>query len=511
MDDPVARRLVKPHTESESGTPGEDDRTETSIQQQSHVTVLTEEYIRGMMERDIQKVSDICFISEADATLLLPKFRRSVSRFHTEWFDDAKSVRKSVGLLERPLDQPSDDKEFFCGVCSKFHPLEKSASVSCGHRVCTCCWTRHISNIINEAPATEWDWRLKCPYSCPASVGRDMIDRFASEEDKSKYDRYLLKSYVEDSKTMILCPRVASGRSCAIDVSPADSGKSAVYCVCLLSFCWNCSKDVHSPVDCKSAAKWLAMNSSEFQDPNWILANTVSCPKCKRRIEEGQDFSLKMQCLPPCNYDFCWLCRSDWSEHGEGACDIDAVSYEEADQQWKTAELAADRYADYYENWKSNELLMEKAKAALQQSHAELIPNLSNTQLATVPQLQFIAEAWYQIMECRRVLKWTYAYGYYLREDEVEKQDFLKHKQVDGEIPLEKLFYYAQHELQKFLDAEGISEDFAQFKFTLTRLTSITRNHYERLVRELEDGLTNVVPASRPQRACSEDHASGSP
>ena len=32
-------------------------------------------------------------------------------------------------------------------------------------------------------------------------------------------------------------------------------------------------------------------------------------------------------------------------------------------------------------------------------------------------------------MECRRVLKWTYAYEYYLGEDQVEKQAFLKLKQ----------------------------------------------------------------------------------
>lgn len=42
---------------------------------------------------------------------------------------------------------------------------------------------------------------LRCPDpSCGAAVGQDMIDSLASDEDKEKYSRYLLRSYIEDSK-----------------------------------------------------------------------------------------------------------------------------------------------------------------------------------------------------------------------------------------------------------------------------------------------------------------------
>lgn len=36
---------------------------------------------------------------------------RDVSEFENQWFDDAESVRESVGILEMSLDQHSDDKE----------------------------------------------------------------------------------------------------------------------------------------------------------------------------------------------------------------------------------------------------------------------------------------------------------------------------------------------------------------------------------------------------------------
>jgi ariadne-1 len=42
---------------------------------------------------------------------------------------------------------------------------------------------------------------LRCPDpSCGAAIGQDMIDLLASNEDKQKYDRYLLRSYIEDNK-----------------------------------------------------------------------------------------------------------------------------------------------------------------------------------------------------------------------------------------------------------------------------------------------------------------------
>lgn len=42
---------------------------------------------------------------------------------------------------------------------------------------------------------------LRCPDpSCGAAVGQDMIDILASNEDKGKYSRYFIRSYVEDNR-----------------------------------------------------------------------------------------------------------------------------------------------------------------------------------------------------------------------------------------------------------------------------------------------------------------------
>lgn len=42
---------------------------------------------------------------------------------------------------------------------------------------------------------------MRCPDpSCGAAIGQDMVNKFGSDGDKEKYRRYLLRSYVEDSR-----------------------------------------------------------------------------------------------------------------------------------------------------------------------------------------------------------------------------------------------------------------------------------------------------------------------
>ena len=49
---------------------------------------------------------------------------------------------------------------------------------------------------------------------------------------------------------------------------------------------------------------------------------------------------------------------------------------------------------------------------------ADSLEKLSEVTKTPTSQLKFIMDAWSQIVECRRQLKWTYAYGYYAFSDE---------------------------------------------------------------------------------------------
>jgi ariadne-1 len=138
------------------------------------------------------------------------------------------------------------------------------------------------------------------------------------------------------------------------------------------------------------------------------------------------------------------------------------------------------------------------------------IEKLSDKQCQPVSQLKFLTEAWLQIVECRRVLKWTYAYGFYLPENEHAKRAFFEYLQGEAETGLERLHQCAEKDLQMFIEAENSTTSFNDFRSKLAGLTSVTRTYFENLVRALENGLSDVDITKGGQKSSSSSKASGS-
>ncbi|KAF7017115.1 hypothetical protein CFC21_030603 [Triticum aestivum] len=435
-----------------------------SHRQQQNYCILSEAGIKQRQEDDINRVSTVLSISKSEACALLRSYNWSVSKVHDEWFVDEERVRKVVGFPEKRIEMPND-RELACGICFENCPYASMSAAACGHPFCSVCWRGYISTAINDGPGC---LMLRCPDpSCAAAVGQDMINSLANEEDKEKYGRYLRRSYIEDNR--------------------------------------KCTEEAHRPVDCATVSKWILKNSAESENMNWILANSKPCPKCKRPIEKNQG-CMHITCTPPCKFEFCWLCLGSWSEHGERtggfyACNrYEAArqegAYDESERRREMAKNSLERYTHYYERWAANQSSRQKALGDLQSLQNDKLEKLSDIQSQPESQLKFIIEAWLQIVECRRVLKWTYAYGYYLPEHEHAKRQFFEYLQGEAESGLERLHQCAEKELQIYLEAESPSKDFNDFRTKLAGLTSVTRNYFENLVRALETGLNDVGPST---------------
>ncbi|QCD88444.1 probable E3 ubiquitin-protein ligase ARI7 [Vigna unguiculata] len=492
------------------------DRIESRRPEQNF-TILKESDIKQRQEEDVTRVATVLSISRIFASILLRYYNWSVSRVHDAWFADEEQVRKTVGLLEKPIVQlDNNTKELTCGICFENYPRARIEMASCGHPYCISCWEGYISTSISDGPGC---LMLRCPDpTCGAAVGQDMISLLKSDEDKQKYARYLLRSYIEDNKKSKWCP--APGCEYAVTFDAGSGGNYDVSCLCSYSFCWNCTEEAHRPVDCGTVAKWILKNSAESENMNWILANSKPCPKCKRPIEKNQG-CMHMTCTPPCKYEFCWLCLGVWSDHGERtggfyACNRYETAkqegvYDDTERRREMAKNSLERYTHYYERWASNQSSRQKALADLQQMQTVHIEKLSDIQCQPESQLKFITEAWLQIIECRRVLKWTYAYGFYLPEHEHAKKQFFEYLQGEAESGLERLHQCAEKELQPFLCADEPSREFNDFRTKLAGLTSVTRNYFENLVRALENGLSDVDSNGASfSRATSSKNAAGS-
>ncbi|KAJ6792963.1 putative E3 ubiquitin-protein ligase ARI8 isoform X1 [Iris pallida] len=464
----------------------DDSEDITSHRHQQNYSILRDVDVRQRQEGDINRVSTVLSIPRDAACILLRHFNWSVSKVHDEWFADEGKVRRVVGLLEKPV-VISNAREVTCGICFDNYPREMMSSAACGHQFCGVCWRGYIGTSISDGPGC---LTLRCPDpSCGAAVGEDMISVLAIPEDKEKYSRYLVRSYIEDNRKTKWCP--APGCEFAVEYA-MGSGSYDVSCNCSYSFCWNCTEEAHRPVDCETVARWILKNSAESENMNWILANSKPCPKCKRPIEKNQG-CMHITCTPPCKFEFCWLCLGAWSEHGERTGGFYACNryesakqegvYDESERRREMAKNSLERYTHYYERWATNQSSRQKALADLHSMQAEKLERLSDKQSQPESQLKFIIEAWLQIVECRRVLKWTYAYGYYLPEHERAKRQFFEYLQGEAESGLERLHQCTEKELQIYLESETPMKEFNDFRTKLAGLTSVTRNYFENLVR----------------------------
>ncbi|CAA7039787.1 unnamed protein product [Microthlaspi erraticum] len=471
---------------------------------QVNYVVLKEEDIRRNQRDDIGRVS-VLSISEVEASVLLLHYNWNVSKVSDEWFADEERVRKTVGILKEGPSVPKS-KKVKCGICFEWYRPKEIVSIVCGHSFCSTCWTGYIRTSINDGPGC---LMLKCPQpACTAAVGRDMVERLVCKEDKDKYERYFLRSYVEASKKMKWCP--SPGCEHAIEFSAGGSCNHDVTCLCSHTFCWKCSEDAHSPVDCDTVAQWVVKNSAESENTLWILANSKACPKCKRPIEKNHG-CMHMTCSAPCRFEFCWLCLNDWKEHGASSGGFYACNRYEAEKQKgkydadeKKREMAKSllqRYAHYYERWDGNLKSRKKAMEDLERFESETIKKVSDKQQTPETQLKFITDAWLQIIECRRVLQWTFAYGYYLPESGLrERQNFFEFLQGEAESGLERLHKCVEKDLDVFAtddDDETVQapspQDFSDFRANLTNLTRVTKTYFANLVKGLENGLAEAL------------------
>lgn len=475
-----------------------DDSVEVvSERMEQNYIVLDENDIRQRQEDDISSVSSILSTSRVHACLLLRHFNWSVGKVHEEWLDDEETIRRNVGLLRKQVEMPND-RELKCGICFEVYRRTAMSSAACGHPFCGSCWRGYIGTAVTDGPGC---LMMRCPDpSCSAAIGQDMIDILASSEDKKKYTHYLFRSYIENNRKTKWCP--APGCEFAIDLV-MGCGNYDVSCNCSHSFCWNCSEEAHRPVDCGTVAKWMLKNSAESENMNWILANSKPCPKCKRPIEKNQG-CMHITCTPPCKFEFCWLCLGSWIDHGERtggfyACNRYETAkqeglYDESEKRREMAKNSLERYTHYYERWATNQQSRQKALADLHNIQTRKLEKLSKIQCQPESQLKFIIEAMLQVVECRRVLKWTYAYAYYLPEHEHAKRQFFEYLQGEAEAGLERLHQCAEKELHVYLEAELPMKEFMDFRIKLAGLTRVTRNYFENLVQALESGLEDVGP-----------------
>ncbi|CAI9093457.1 OLC1v1028959C1 [Oldenlandia corymbosa var. corymbosa] len=157
----------------------------------------------------------------------------------------------------------------------------------------------------------------------------------------------------------------------------------------------------------------------------------------------------------------------------------------------KLAKQSLDKYIHYYERWIGNHNSRKKALADIEELQTKHLEKLRDIHYCTMSQLQFIKDALVQVAECRRILKWSYAYGYYFPENEPAKNEFFEYIQGEAEMNLERLHGSVEQELSKHSSKEAPPTEFTSYSAKVVDLTKVTRAYFQNLGTALANGLTD--------------------
>ena len=248
----------------------------------------------------------------------------SVNEKYQKEQNDEAEVKKLLESERLQREEELNEKMYDCEICFDEYPLDQIYFFDCGHRYCqNCCYDHIVSHI------TRADVHMKCcgdgcehiiTYDEVYQIVRIREDRDVNADNAltEKYERFLVKKYLDNQSNSRSCPK------CGIQVL-GDPNRPEIHCQsekCLKEnyrFCFNCNCQWHENQTCAEYQEWKRINDqSDKEFKTWAQKNTRPCPKCGSNIEKNRGCN-HMTC--PCGYQFCWLCMQEYTkDHFKGKC-----------------------------------------------------------------------------------------------------------------------------------------------------------------------------------------------
>ncbi|KAH9124150.1 hypothetical protein AeMF1_005033 [Aphanomyces euteiches] len=179
-----------------------------------------------------------------------------------------------------------------CAICYDASSTTMIECPSCTTAFCHECLQTYVELAIQEGRVR----RLQCP-SCPVVFTPDMILDLVSPE--------MFARYVE------LKAKVCTGRVCPRCGERVTSTGRKIHCdACNISSCGDCGEAYHL-FGCQDRSFKAWKRCEKERDVR-------ACPNCRADIEK-QGGCTHMTCAH-CEFEFCWLCRVEWSRHADAMC-----------------------------------------------------------------------------------------------------------------------------------------------------------------------------------------------
>jgi len=398
------------------------------------IKILDSTELLPVMKKRLREVTEVLSIPASAAAIIMREHKWMKERLFEDFLSDPERIQEKCGVRARCSAFVSGNQKgknhvesSDCSICFDDFTPNEMFGMACGHEFCKGCWNGYIDGKIRDGPSCV---RATCPQNgCREAITEEEVCAVAPELSK-KFEEYQLRSFVEMNNMMRWCP----GPGCTKVAMANSAGFIGIAeCTCSKEFCIRCGEEPHAPSTCPELAKWREKCRNESETANWILANTKSCPKCNTRIEKNQGCN-HMSCQQ-CKYEFCWICLGDWSQHGANTggyykCNKYDPSKLEDNSDAAKAKRELDRYLHYYKRFHAHSMAQSFAEKQLKETEDKMILLQESKDNSTWADVEFLKTASEQLIECRRVLKYTYTFAYYLEDGTKKKERFEHHQEM---------------------------------------------------------------------------------
>ncbi|CAF0955219.1 unnamed protein product [Adineta steineri] len=437
----------------------------TSILANDEMTyyLMNEDDALKEMSKLIREANEIINLSSTTIVrLLLHHFNWDINTLTDRYWEDSDRLFRKLNIPNpnsspssidyNPLSPPSNieqnplsptssnSKLVTCKTCYVDKPFNEFFSLPCHHQHCLTCWEFYLESAITSDSNIQ---KISCPSRCNQIMNDEQIYKLLSNNErvKKRYQHILINTFIETNRLTRWCP----GNSCStivkIKTYLPNTAQMIACDECKTVFCFHCSKQWHEPVQCTLLTKWEKKNRDESMTSEWIVANTKDCPHCHASIEKNGGCNHMTCRKPGCVYEFCWLCLGPWKDHASRQCNVYEEGSSSKNQLSARENLA--RYMHYFTRYQTHNQSLE-----LESKHSNQVEQRIHEMQAeamSFTEQQAIYKAFDVLQQCRRTLKYTYAFAYYLYRN--NQAEVFEQNQADLERATEALSGFLEQDI----------------------------------------------------------------